>query len=83
MSMMEPKIECDLHEDVLPWLKEKIAKFTEDDCQAVEMANTIIEAGIAEARIGHGKTLKAREERLAAEAKARDEAAKKKELMRQ
>lgn len=47
MSMMEPKIECDLHEDVLPWLKEKIAKFTEDDNQAVEMANAIIENGIA------------------------------------
>ena len=31
MSMMEPKIECDLHEDVLPWLKGKIAKFTRDD----------------------------------------------------
>ena len=47
MSMMEPKIECDLHEDVLPWLKEKIAKFTEDDSQAVEMATSIIETGIA------------------------------------
>ena len=31
LSMLEPKIECDLHEDVLPWLKAKIAKFTDDD----------------------------------------------------
>ena len=31
MKMMEPKIESDLHEDVLPWLKSKISKFGQDD----------------------------------------------------
>ena len=31
MSMLNPRIECDLHEDVLPWLKAKIASFTGED----------------------------------------------------
>ena len=31
MKMMEPKIESDLHEDVLPWLRQKISKFENDD----------------------------------------------------
>ena len=46
------------------------------------MATSIIETGILEAKNGHGRTLRAREERLAREAAEREEAARKKELMR-
>ena len=47
------------------------------------MATSIIEAGILEAKNGHGRTLKAREDRLASEAAAKEEAARQKELMRE
>ena len=75
-SMLNPKIECDLHEDVLPWLKAKIASFSGEDNQAVDMTSDIIEGGIAARQIAHGVTLKAREERLAREVAEREEAAR-------
>ena len=47
------------------------------------MATSIIESGILERKEAHGRTLKAREDRLAKEAAERREAARQKELMRQ
>ena len=64
VSMFEPKLERDLHEDVLPWLKAKMAKFMKADTQAVDLADRIIEAGINHRRKEHGATLKAREDRI-------------------
>ena len=83
MSMMDPKIECELHEDVLPWLKAKMNEFTNDDTQAVQMAAAIINCGIEETSKAHGATLQGRADRLAQEETDRVDAAKNRELMRQ
>ena len=47
------------------------------------MATAIIETGILERKEAHGRTLKAREDRLAKEAADKDEGARQKELMKQ
>ena len=47
------------------------------------MATSIIEAGISQREFGHAKTLKDREDRLVAEAAAKAEAIKQKELFRE
>ena len=67
MKMMEPKIESDLHEDVLPWLRQKIGKFEQDDGQAEKLAVSIIESGIMQAQLNHATTLRLRNERIAKE----------------
>ena len=63
MKMMEPKIESDLHEDVLPWLRQKISKFENDDGQASRLAAEIIESGIIQAKLNHARTLKERQDK--------------------
>ena len=63
MKMMEPKIESDLHEDVLPWLRQKISKFENDDGQAGRLAAEIIESGIIQAKLNHARTLKERQDK--------------------
>lgn len=65
LSMMQPKLEGDLHSDVLPWLRAKMNNFSNDDTQAVAMAASIIDSGICTASKGHAATLQARRDRLA------------------
>ena len=76
MKMMEPKIESDLHEDVLPWLKQKIGKFEQDDGEAEKLAVSIIESGILQAQLNHATTLRLRNERKAKEAADKEQSEK-------
>ena len=76
MKMMEPKIESDLHEDVLPWLRQKIGKFEKDDGQAEQLAVSIIESGILQAQLNHATTLRLRNERKAKEAADKEQSEK-------
>jgi hypothetical protein len=46
MSLLHPKLECDLHEDVLPWLMEQKDAFSKDSADAEGMAVTLIDEGI-------------------------------------
>ena len=68
MSMLHPKIECDLHEDVLPWLMDQKEKFTEDAESAEKMASILINQGILQRKKAHAKTLKARQDKIKAAA---------------
>ena len=38
MNMLKPKLECDLYEDVLPWLMAKKEAYTGDQEDAAEIA---------------------------------------------
>ena len=43
MSMLNSKLECDLHEDVLPWLMAEKEKFTHYSDEAVRMSELLID----------------------------------------
>ena len=63
MSLLQPKLECDLHEDVLPWLMSKKETFSTGQDDAVKMADHLIEHGIMVRSKAHAKTMKARRDR--------------------
>ena len=46
MGLLQPKMECDLYEDVLPWLLAKRDEFLGDQESAVSLSSKIIEKGI-------------------------------------
>ncbi len=60
MSLLHPKIECDLHEEVLPWLMEQKDVFSKDANEAEDMATELIESGIMQRKLAHARTLKER-----------------------
>ncbi len=64
MSLLHPKIECDLHEEVLPWLMEQKDVFSKDANEAEDMATELIESGIMQRKLAHAKTLKERQDKL-------------------
>ena len=68
MSMMNKKLECDLNEEVLPWLMDQKEVFTGYQKDSVELAAQIITKGISSRRDAHAKTLKDRQARLKKEA---------------
>lgn len=48
---------------MLPWLRQKISKFENDDGQAGRLAAEIIESGIIQAKLNHARTLKERQDK--------------------
>ena len=46
MGLMQPKVEIDLYEDVLPWLLKKRDEFLGDQSGAKNVSTSIIEEGI-------------------------------------
>lgn len=64
MSLLHPKLECDLHEDVLPWLMEQKDAFSKDSADAEGMAVTLIDEGINQRKMAHARTLKERQNQL-------------------
>ncbi len=65
---MKPSLECDLHQDVLPWLMEQKEAFSNDAEEAEKIASRIIDLGINARQKAHAKTLKARADRMKADA---------------
>ena len=68
LSMMQPKLENDLHETVLPWLKNQRDAFTEDMKESKDMADKVIMNGIQMRKKAHAKMLAERAARLKKEA---------------
>ena len=63
MNLLHPKIESDLHKDVLPWLTARRDSFLGDQTSAGELAEGLIEKGLVRRRETHARTLQARIER--------------------
>ena len=63
MSLLHPKLECDLHEDVLPWLMAKKETFSTDQDDSIKMADHLIEQGILARSKAHARTMKARRDK--------------------
>ena len=63
MNLLHPKIESDLHKDVLPWLTARRDSFLGDQTSAGELAEGLIEKGLIRRRETHARTLQARIER--------------------
>jgi hypothetical protein len=64
MSMLKPKLECELHEDVLPWLMNQKNAFTDDQSDARNVTSQLIEDGILSRKKKHAATIKARADRI-------------------
>ena len=63
MSLLNAKLECDLHEDVLPWLMEKKETFSTDQEDSIKMADHLIEQGILARSKAHAATMKAKRDK--------------------
>ena len=68
MSMLNPKLERDLYQDVLPWLMSQKEVFTVDQIDAAELTSQIISVGIQNRVKVHAKTMADRAKRLRKEA---------------
>lgn len=74
MKLMPSKVECQLHENVLPWLYKKVDIFVSQDNQSLQSAFEIIENGLKMNERGYHATLiKHENDRLRAEANAKEE----------
>ena len=59
LGLMNTQTECDLYQDVLPWLMAKRNEFMASQEAQVEMAGVLIEEGLQAQRKGHFMTLRA------------------------
>jgi hypothetical protein len=68
MNLMKPEAECNLYEDVLPWLLAKRDMFIKEQSDAVQVSDEALNKGIVASKEAHADFLKKRQERLTQEA---------------